>query len=66
MPKLKTAKGVAKRIRITKNKKMKIRAGGQNHFNARESGNTTTGKRRDITLSKVNKGNIRKLLPYSN
>jgi len=66
MPKLKTAKGVAKRIKITKNKKMKIRAGGQNHFNARESGNTTTSKRRDITLSKVNKGNIRKLLPYSN
>jgi len=65
MPKLKTAKGVAKRIKITKNKKMKIRAAGQNHFNARESGNTTTSKRRDITLSKVNRGNIKKLLPYS-
>jgi len=65
MPKLKTAKGVAKRIKITKNKKMKIRAAGQNHFNARESGNTTTGKRRDITLSKVNRSNIKKLLPYS-
>jgi len=65
MPKLKTAKGVAKRIKITKNNKMKIRAGGQNHFNARESGNTTTGKKRDITLSKVNKGNIKKLIPYA-
>lgn len=65
MPKLKTVKAVAKRVKITKNKKIKIRAGGQDHFNARESGNTTKGKRRDITLSNVNKNNIRKLLPYS-
>ena len=65
MPKLKTVKAVAKRVRITKNKKMKIRAGGQDHFNARESGKTTKGKRRDITLSNVNKSNIKKLLPYS-
>lgn len=64
MPKLKTHKNVAKRIRVTKNKKFKIRACGQDHFNARESGKTTKNKRMDKTLSSVNSGNIRKLLPY--
>lgn len=66
MPKLKTNKAIAKRIRITKkNKKVKIKAGGQDHFNARESGNTTRNKRRHRDLDKSFVKNIKRLLPYN-
>jgi len=49
MPKLKTRKVISKRVRVTKSGKIKIKRGGQDHFNARESGNTTRNKRRDKT-----------------
>ena len=52
MPKIKTHKATAKRFKITKKDKVIIRKGGQDHFNARESGNTKRGKRRDIELHK--------------
>ncbi|MFW0838100.1 MAG: large ribosomal subunit protein bL35 [Candidatus Komeilibacteria bacterium] len=65
MPKLKTRKAVAKRIKVTKNNKLKIRAGGQDHFNARETGKKKRNKRRDKDLAKVNHKNIRATLPYS-
>ena len=45
MPKIKTKKSIAKRFIITKNKKVMKRTGGQDHFNARESGNTKRSKR---------------------
>jgi len=63
--KMKTHKATAKRMRLTAGKKIKIRAGGQDHFNSRESGKVTKNKRRDITLSKANTRNVRTLLPYS-
>jgi len=44
---------VSKRIRTTKTGKLLKRAGGQDHFNGRESGNTTRGKRSDKTIAKV-------------
>ncbi len=53
MGKLKTHKTVSKRFRITKGtKKVMIRAGGQDHFNARNTGKITRKKRRDVELSK--------------
>ena len=58
MPKLKTRKVISKRIRRTKSGKIKIKRGGQDHFNARESGNTTRNKRRDKTVSKTIERNI--------
>jgi ribosomal protein L35 len=61
--KLKTRKAVAKRIRFTGTKKIKIRAGAQDHFNARQTGNKKRNKRRDITLSKVMHHNIKNALP---
>jgi ribosomal protein L35 len=64
MPKLKTHKATAKRIIITKTKKIKQRKAGQDHFNARESGNVVRGKRRDINTSKSHTKTIKKLLPY--
>lgn len=49
---MKTHKATAKRFKITKTEKIKQRKAGQDHFNARESGNTKRKKRRDIDSSK--------------
>jgi len=64
MPKLKTHKSIAKRVKVKKGKVLK-RTAGQGHFNARESGTTTRNKRRMSTVSEANAKNIRTLLPYS-
>jgi large subunit ribosomal protein L35 len=53
MPKTKTHKGAAKRFRKTGSGKIVHRKTGQDHFNARESGNTGTAKRRDVSLTKA-------------
>lgn len=50
--KLKTHKATAKRFKITKTGKIEKRTSGQNHFNARESGNTGRNKRSDFIMSK--------------
>ncbi len=54
----KTRKSIAKRLKITKNKKILHRTCGQDHFNARESRKITKSKRRYKPLSK----NLRKTL----
>lgn len=51
MPKQKGYKAAAKRLRITKNKKVVHRTAGQDHFNSRESGKVTKAKRRHRVLS---------------
>jgi large subunit ribosomal protein L35 len=65
MPKLKTRKAVAKRVKITAKKKVLRRDIGQGHFNAREAGKTTRSKRRDAVVFKTDAENILKNLPYS-
>ncbi len=65
MPKIKTHKATAKRFKITKNKKVSKRKSGQDHFNARESGNTKRQKRRDVSASKSDIKNIKALIPYN-
>ncbi|MFA6304440.1 MAG: 50S ribosomal protein L35 [Patescibacteria group bacterium] len=65
MPKLKTNKTISKRVRLTKGNKLRVSTAGQNHFNARERGNTTRNKRSDHNLTGANKLNIKKLIPYS-
>lgn len=62
--KLKTKKLLKKRVKITGKKKVLIRAGGQDHFNARESAKVTKNKRRDKTISPTNIKTVKKLLPY--
>ncbi len=42
---MKTNKSHTKRIKVTKNGKLKVRKKGQNHFNAKASGNTKRAKR---------------------
>jgi len=61
--KAKTKKAFAKRIKVTKNGKMLIRKGGQDHFNSRQNGKATTAKRRDQGLSESFRHSVKSLLP---
>lgn len=63
MPKLKTYQALNKRLKITKNKKILIKKGGQDHFNAREPGKTTMKKRSHKAFSKSNLNAVKKLIP---
>jgi len=63
MPKVKTHKGTAKRIRISKRGKLIARSVGQDHYNSRESGKVTKNKRRDQTLHKTNH-KLKQLIPH--
>ena len=62
--KLKTKKLLKKRVKVTSKKKVIIRSGGQDHFNARESSKVTKNKRRDKKMSQANLKTVKKLLPY--
>lgn len=61
--KIKTHKAIAKRVKITKTGKMLIRKGGQDRYNSRERSGTRMAKRKDVSISKVEKKNIKNLLP---
>ncbi len=65
MPKVKTRQAVAKRFRITKNKKVIKRTPGQDHYNARETGNTKRNKRRDSQIAKTDRKSIKMFVPYA-
>jgi large subunit ribosomal protein L35 len=65
MPKIKTHKATAKRYTKTANNKLQKRKAGQDHFNSRESGNTTRKKRLDISVTKTLSKTIKVLTPYN-
>ena len=65
MPKIKTHRATAKRFRLTAANKLKKRKSGQDHFNSRESGNTTRKKRLDINATKTLEKTIKVLTPYN-
>lgn len=65
MPKLKTHKATAKRFKKTKNGKIFKRTSGQNHFNAKESGNTGRNKKSDMQMSTRLNRIIQITLPHS-
>lgn len=65
MSKIKTHKATAKRILITKGGKLKKKKAGQDHFNARESGNVGRQKRREISIAKSDQRTFRELMPYN-
>jgi ribosomal protein L35 len=48
---MKTNKSYSKRIKVTRNGKLVTRVKGQNHFNAKQSGNSRRNKRRSVALS---------------
>ena len=62
MPKLKTRKNIAKRMKLTKTGKIIKRKGGQDHFNAHETGKKTRHKRRDIQAAKSEVKTIKRAL----
>jgi ribosomal protein L35 len=64
--KQKTHKALSKRVKITGGGKILKRAAGQDHFNARERGNTTRNKRRDKNFIGVYKTTAKILLPNQN
>jgi len=65
MPKIKTKKSVAKKIKITGKKKAFRRYTKQNHFNSKQTGNFKRAKRRNRRLSKSNEKSVLKALPYN-
>ena len=65
MPKIKTRQAVAKRFKITKNGKVIKRTAGQDHFNARETGENKRRKRLDTSIANVDAKNIKKMIPYN-
>jgi ribosomal protein L35 len=65
MPKIKTHQATAKRYRKTPTNKLMRRKSGQDHFNARESGNTTRQKRLDISAHSTIAKTIKTLTPYN-
>lgn len=66
MPKIKTHQATVKRFKKTGANKLKQRKAGQDHFNARENGNTTRNKRLDISTTKTLEKTIKMLTPYNN
>ncbi len=64
MPKIKTHKGAAKRLRKTGTGKVVHRKTGQGHFNSRDSGNKTKSKRRDVSLHGTSSDIAARLIPY--
>jgi large subunit ribosomal protein L35 len=62
---MKTYKALAKRVKITASGKIIKRKAGQDHFNSRESGNTTRLKRTDMQVAKTLQKTIRTLLPFA-
>ena len=68
MPKAKTHKATAKRLRVKKSKKgitILKRTDGQDHFNARESGKTKRNKRSDKALSGSLRKTVTRALPHA-
>lgn len=65
MPKIKTHQATVKRFRRTAKDKLMQRKAGQDHFNARESGNVTRHKRLDIAATGTLTKTIKQLTPYN-
>lgn len=61
---MKTNKSYSKRIKVTKNGKLVARKPGQNHFNARESGQQRLRRKRTQLLT-LSKRVTRRFLPKS-
>lgn len=61
---MKTNKSYTKRIKVTKNGKLVARKPGQNHFNARQSGQQRLRRKRTQVLT-MSKRLTRRFLPAS-
>lgn len=61
---MKTNKSYTKRIKVTKNGKLVARKPGQNHFNAKQTGNQRLKRKRAGTIT-LSKRATRRFLPKS-
>ncbi len=52
---VKSNKSFAKRLKVSKNGKIKARVTGQNHFNTKESGRSKIAKKRMVDFNMSNK-----------
>lgn len=60
--KQKTHKTISKRVHVTASNKIILRSVGQDHFNARASGNAKRNKRRDRHASDTITKNIKRFI----
>lgn len=65
MPKMKTHKGAAKRFKITKSGKVKVKRAGLRHILTSKSTKRKRGLRHPGILDGKDAANIRALMPYS-
>lgn len=59
---MKTNKSYTKRLKVTKNGKIVARKPGQNHFNAKQSGQKRLARKRSQTIT-LSKRTTRRFLP---
>jgi len=64
MPKLKTKKSLAKRVKITKNKKVLRCKAGRRHLLSGKYKNRKRNLRRMVAISKAERKMIKRALPY--
>jgi ribosomal protein L35 len=62
MPKIKTNKSLAKKVKVTKKKKVLMRATKQNHYNSKQTGSEKRRKRSDKRLFKTDEKNVLKAI----
>ena len=63
MPKLKTKKAAAKKVKVTGTGKILRRKTGQNHYNRKDTGKQGMEKKRDIRFFKADEKNMMRALP---
>ncbi|MGE4357622.1 MAG: 50S ribosomal protein L35 [Candidatus Omnitrophota bacterium] len=64
MPKMKTSRSLAKRIRVSKSGKFKRAKGGKSHLLSKKRRKRKQDLRRPAFIAPVDREKIRKLLPY--
>ena len=64
MPKIKTHRGAAKRLRLTASGKFKMTKSNRRHILTSKSSKRTRHLRAQELVAKANESNLRKLLPY--
>ncbi len=65
MPKMKTRKSAAKRLRVTGGGKVRYKKQGLRHILTKKNAKQRRRLRMPATLSKAEKNRVRRLLPYS-
>ncbi|MEC9488797.1 MAG: 50S ribosomal protein L35 [Halanaerobium sp.] len=64
MPKMKTHKGLKKRVKVTKNKKYKYKKAFKAHKLTKKSGDRKRSLRSSGVIAKADQKTMEKLLPY--